>query len=159
MSVSKTNAARLLDRLEIAYRLVAYDTGDDEIDARSVAAKIGFDAASVFKTLVGRGCQIGPVVACIPGDCELDLKKLAKACGERRVELVPVKEIQGLTGYIRGGVSPIGMKKRFPTYLHQSALALDQLSISAGRRGAQIILSGADLIKATGARVADLVQP
>jgi Cys-tRNA(Pro)/Cys-tRNA(Cys) deacylase len=114
--------------------------------------------AQVFKTLVVRGDKTGVLVACIPGDRELDLKRLAAISGNKKAEMVPVKEIQSLTGYIRGGVSPLGMKKQYPFYLDESAQGLNPVSISAGQRGLQILLSGTDLIRATQARLAPLCK-
>jgi Cys-tRNA(Pro)/Cys-tRNA(Cys) deacylase len=154
----KTIAARILDGLKIPYALREYEWSEAELDAVSVARKVGLPPEQVFKTLVVRGDKTGPLVACIPADRELDLKGLAVVSGNKKVEMVPVKEIQGLTGYIRGGVSPLGMKKRFPTFVHETAPDLDQIAISAGQRGLQLLVSGADLIRATGATVVALCK-
>ncbi|HLO04103.1 MAG TPA: Cys-tRNA(Pro) deacylase [Symbiobacteriaceae bacterium] len=154
----KTIAARMLDQQKIAYSLHEYPWNEEELDAVTVAAKVGLPPEQVFKTLVVRGDKTGPLVACIPADAELDLKGLAALSGNKKVEMVPVKEIQGLTGYIRGGCSPLGMKKRFPTFLHETAPDLNPLSISAGVRGTQIFVSGSDLIRATEAKVAPLCK-
>jgi Cys-tRNA(Pro)/Cys-tRNA(Cys) deacylase len=154
----KTIAARILDQLKIPYELRAYDWSEDELDAVTVAHKVGLPPAQVFKTLVVRGDKTGVLVACIPGDRELDLKRLAAISGNKKAEMVPVKEIQSLTGYIRGGVSPLGMKKQYPFYLDESAQGLNPVSISAGQRGLQILLSGTDLIRATQARLAPLCK-
>jgi Cys-tRNA(Pro)/Cys-tRNA(Cys) deacylase len=154
----KTIAARILDGLKIPYELQAYEWSEEELDAVSVARKVGLPPEQVFKTLVVRGDKTGPLVACIPADRELDLKGLAAVSGNKKVEMVPVKEIQGLTGYIRGGVSPLGMKKRFPTFVHETAPDLDRIAISAGQRGLQLLITGADLIRATGAKVAALCK-
>lgn len=148
----KTNAARILDQRGIRYELREYPADDGEIDAVSVAEKIGMPAGSVFKTLVARGDRSGVLVACIPAAAALNLKALAKASGNKRVEMVAVREIQSLTGYVRGGVSPLGMKKSYPTYVDASMLGLDRVSISAGRIGLQILLNGDDLVRALGCR-------
>ncbi|MBP2019809.1 Cys-tRNA(Pro)/Cys-tRNA(Cys) deacylase [Symbiobacterium terraclitae] len=152
----KTIAARILDQLKIPYELREYEWSEEEMDAVSVARKIGLPPEQVFKTLVVRGDRTGVLVASIPGSAELDLKRLAAVSGNKKVEMVPVKEIQGLTGYIRGGVSPLGMKKQYPYYLDETAEIIDQLAVSAGQRGLQLVLSGPDLIRATGATLADL---
>lgn len=154
----KTIAARILDQLKIPYELVAYAWSEEELDAVSVARKIGLPPEQVFKTLVLRGDRTGVLVASIPGSAELDLKKLAAVSGNKKVEMVPVKEIQGLTGYVRGGVSPLGMKRQYPYYLDETAEILDRLAVSAGQRGLQLVLSGPDLIRATGAKLADITR-
>lgn len=155
----KTIAARLLDQQKISYELRAYEVSEDELDAVSVARKVNMPPAATFKTLVARGDKTGVVMACIPGDVELDLKKLAAATGNKKVELVAVKEIQSLTGYIRGGVSPLGSKKRYPLLLDQSAFDHERISVSAGQRGLQMILAPQDLQRATDARLAELAKP
>lgn len=154
----KTIAARLLDQLKINYELRAYEVSEDELDAISVARKVNMPPAATFKTLVARGDKTGVVMACIPGDVELDLKKFAHATGNKKVELVPVKEIQSLTGYIRGGVSPLGSKKKHPLFLDQSALDHERISVSAGQRGLQMILAPQDLQRASDARLAELAK-
>ncbi|WEG11485.1 Cys-tRNA(Pro) deacylase [Pullulanibacillus sp. KACC 23026] len=146
---AKTNACRVLDKNHIAYSLHEYEWKEEELDAVTVAAKLGLFPSHIFKTLVLRGDKTGILMACIPGDKELDLKALANFSGNKKVEMVAVKEIQGLTGYIRGGVSPLGVKKAYPLYLDQSIEPLDPISISAGKRGQQIFLKGVDLIKVT----------
>ncbi|MCL5677616.1 MAG: Cys-tRNA(Pro) deacylase [Firmicutes bacterium] len=154
----KTIAARMLDQMKIPYELREYPWSEDELDAPSVARKIGLSPEQVFKTLVVRGDKTGVLMACVPGSAELDLKALAALSGNKKVEMVPVKEIQTLTGYIRGGVSPLGSRKRYPLYLDERARDLNPVSISAGQRGLQIVLSGPDLIRATGATVAGLCR-
>ena len=154
----KTIAARMLDQLKIAYELRAYEFSEDELDAISVARKVGMEPAAVFKTLVARGDKTGVIMACVPADAELDLKKLAAVSGNKKVEMVAVKEIQALTGYIRGGVSPLGSKKRYPLLLDASIINHEKISISAGTRGLQIILAPQDLQRATQATLADLVK-
>lgn len=154
----KTIAARILDQMKIAYELRTYDWDEEELDAVTVARKVGLPPEQVFKTLVVRGDKTGVLVACIPGDAELDLKALAAVSGNKKVEMVPVREIQGLTGYIRGGVSPLGLKKPYPFYLDETAEIIDPISVSAGQRGLQMLLSGPDLARAAGATLAPLTK-
>lgn len=154
----KTIAARILDQLKIPYELREYDWNEEELDAVTVARKVGLPPEQVFKTLVVRGDKTGVLVACIPGNAELDLKQLAAVSGNKKVEMVPVKELQGLTGYIRGGVSPLGMKKQYPIYLDETAEIIDLVSVSAGQRGLQLWFSGPDLARATQATLAPLCK-
>lgn len=154
----KTIAARILDQMDIAYELREYEWNEEELDAVTVAHKVGLPPEQVFKTLVARGDKNGVLVAAIAGDRELDLKALATVSGNKKVEMVHVKELQGLTGYIRGGVSPLGMKKAYPFYLDETAEIIDVISISAGQRGLQILLAGPDLIRATNATLAALTK-
>ncbi|HQR32243.1 MAG TPA: Cys-tRNA(Pro) deacylase [Blastocatellia bacterium] len=154
----KTIAARMLDQLKIAYELREYEVNEDELDAITVARKVNMPPEATFKTLVARGDKTGVIMACIPGNAELDLKKFAAATGNKKVELVAVKEIQALTGYIRGGVSPLGTKKKYPFYLDQTAPNHERLSVSAGQRGIQMILAPADLQRAASATLADLTK-
>lgn len=155
----KTIAARLLDQDKIGYELRAYEVNEDELDAITVAHKVNMPTEATFKTLVARGDKTGVVMACIPGDAELDLKKFAAVTGNKKVELVAVKEIQALTGYIRGGVSPLGTKKKYPLYLDEMALMHDLISVSAGQRGLQMILAPQDLQRASQAQLADITKP
>ncbi|CAG7621849.1 Cys-tRNA(Pro) deacylase [Paenibacillus allorhizosphaerae] len=155
---SKTNACRILDQLRIPYALHEYEWDEEQLDAVTVAAKVGLPPEQLFKTLVLRGDKTGILMACIPGDKELHLKSLATASGNKKIEMVPVKEIQSLTGYIRGGVSPLGSKKKYPLFLDRSAVHLHPISISAGRRGLQIFMKGTDLEVAAEAKLADLAQ-
>jgi Cys-tRNA(Pro)/Cys-tRNA(Cys) deacylase len=155
----KTNAARLLDQLGIQYELREYEVDPEDLAAETVAAKIGLPAEQVFKTLVARGDRNGTCMAVIPGDQELDLKALATAAGERKVQLVPVKELQALTGYIRGGVTALAAKRDFPVYADEAIELFDIVSISAGVRGLQILIAPADSLRATNAAVAPLGQP
>lgn len=155
----KTIAARMLDQLKIDYELRAYEVNEDELDAITVARKVDMPPEATFKTLVARGDKTGVVMACVPGDAELDLKKFAAVTGNKKVELVAVKEIQGLTGYIRGGVSPLGAKKAYPLWLDETAILHDRISISAGQRGLQMILAPDDLQRATNATLADVSKP
>ena len=154
----KTNAARLLDRLGIPYELREYEVDPNDLAAETVAAKIGFPPEQVFKTLVARGDRNGICMAVVPGDQELNLKALAAAAGERKIELVPVKELQNL-GYIRGGVTALAAKKDYPVYADETIELFDVISISAGTRGLQILLAPPDYLRASKATVADLSQP
>lgn len=156
---AKTNAARLLDQLGIAYELREYEVDPNDLAAETVAAKIGLPPQQVFKTLVARGDRAGVSMAVIPGDQELDLKALATATGERKIQLVPVKELQSLTGYIRGGVTALAAKRDFPVYVEETIELFDMISISAGQRGLQILLAPADYLRATKATLAALSQP
>lgn len=146
--MKKTNAARLLDQLHIPYQLVEYEVDESDLSAESVARKVHLPLHQVFKTLVARGDKTGVFLACIPGDAELDLKAMAKVSGNKKVELVPLKEVLPLTGYIRGGVSPIGTKRPYPVYLDSSAFQFPYISISAGARGYQFFISPEELRKA-----------
>ena len=152
----KTNAVRLLDQLGIRYELREYEVDPEDLAAETVAAKIGLPPERVFKTLVARGDRNGICMAVIPGNAELDLKALAAASGDRKIQLVPVKELQGLTGYIRGGVTALAGKKDFPVFVDESIELFDVISISAGIRGTQILLAPADYLKATHGTVAAL---
>ena len=154
----KTIAARMLDRMKIEYELRTYEFSEEEMDAISVAQKIGMPPNAVFKTLVARGDRTGVVMACIPASAGLDLKKLATATGNKRVELVPVKEIQSLTGYVRGGVSPVGSKKKFPVFIDQCILGSERVSVSAGLRGLQMILAPESLLRASQAQLAEIAN-
>ncbi len=157
----KTNAARLLDKARIPYRLVPYEVDKNDLSATHVAETLGEDVAMVFKTLVLHGERTGGGghFACvISGAAEVDLKKAAKAAGMKKAEMIPMKELLPLTGYIRGGCTAIGMKKPFPVYFHTSATAFDRIFVSAGQRGLQLELSPADLISYVNGDVADLVK-
>ena len=155
-SGAKTNAARILDGLGISYELKEYPVDLDDLSAVHVAEMVGMPIEKVFKTLVARGDKTGVLMACIPGDGELDLKELAAVSGNKRVEMVHLNEVLGLTGYVRGGCSPLGAKKAYPVYLDVSAETQSKISISAGKRGEQIMLAPADLIRAANAAVANL---
>ena len=143
--IEKTNAARLLDRAKIAYELIPYLVDEEHLAATHVAEQLGEDIACVFKTLVLKGDRTGHFVCVVPGDHEVDLKAAAKVSGNKKVDLIPMKELLPVTGYIRGGCSPIGMKKAFPTYIHASASEHPFIYISAGVRGLQLKLAPADL--------------
>src|SRR6202158_3785756 len=155
----KTNAVRLLDQLGIHYELREYEVDPDDLAAETVAAKIGLPPEQVFKTLVARGDRNGVVIAVIPGDQELDLKALASAAGERKIQLVPVKELQALTGYIRGGGTALAGKRDFSLYVDETIELFDVVSISAGLRGLQILIAPADYLRATRGTIAVLGQP
>lgn len=155
--IVKTNAARLLDKEKIAHDVLQYDPEDGKIDGVSVAEKIGYPPEVVYKTLVAAGSSRQNYVFVVPVAEELDLKAAAKAAGEKKIEMVPVKDILGLTGYIRGGCSPLGMKKAFPTFIAEQAQVLEEIIVSAGKIGMQLKLSPEDLIKATGGRYAAIV--
>ena len=151
--IQKTNAARLLDTAGITYSLVEYTVDEEHLEPSHVAAQLGEDIDRVFKTLVLRGDKSGPFVCVIPGSLEVDLKVAARISGNKNCEMLHVKELLPLTGYIRGGCSPIGMKKQFPTFIHESALLYDTIYVSAGVRGLQLCISPLDLIRFTGADI------
>ncbi len=155
----KTNAARLLDEAGIPYEMRAYEVDPKDLGAESVAAKIGLPAEQVFKTLVVRGERQGVCLAVVPGDAELDLKALARLAGDRKMELVPLKEVQPLTGYIRGGVTALGGKKDHPTYVNETAILYNLISVSAGQRGLQMLMSPEDYIRAVHGIVGEFAKP
>ena len=150
--------ARLLDKAKVPYQLVPYEVDENDLSAIHVAEQLGENVEQVFKTLILQGDKSGYFVCVIPGADEVDLKKAAKVSGNKKCEMIPVKELLPLTGYIRGGCSPIGMKKHFPTYIHFSAEQFDNIYISAGQRGLQVLLLPADLVRETNASFADLVS-
>lgn len=156
--IDKTNAARLLDRAKIAYELIPYTVDESNLAATHVAEELGEDIASVFKTLILKGDRTGYFVCVIPGDKEVDLKSAARVSGNKSCDLIPMKELLPTTGYIRGGCSPIGMKRPFPTFIHATALDFDRIYISAGVRGLQIAIHPQALIDYVGATVADVVS-
>ena len=155
--IEKTNAARLLDRAKIEYRLVPYTVDENNLAATHVAEELGEDIATVFKTLVLKGDKTGHFVCVIPGDKEVDLKAAARVSGNKKADLIPMKELLPTTGYIRGGCTPIGMKKPFPTFIHSTCLLYDTIYISAGVRGLQIAINPQDLIDFIFASVTDLI--
>jgi Cys-tRNA(Pro)/Cys-tRNA(Cys) deacylase len=152
----KTNAVRILDAQGVPYELRAYEVDPEDLAAESVAAKIGMPPEQVFKTLLTRGDRNGPCFAVIPGNYELDLKVLAKLSGNRKIELVPLKEVQPLTGYIRGGVTVLGAKKEFPVFVDETMELWDVVSVSAGMRGVQVLLAPADYLRVTKAVVGEI---
>ena len=153
MKINKTNAARLLDKAKIAYELIPYEVDENDLSAIHVADSLGENIEQVFKTLVLHGDKNGHFVCVIPGEHEVDLKLAAKASGNKKCDLIPMKELLPLMGYIRGGCTPIGMKKPFPTYIHESCLNYPYIYISAGQRGLQLKLDPNDLIKEVHAEV------
>ncbi len=158
MATAKTNAMRILDAKKISYQAMNYDTQDGKIDGVSVAHKVGRDPKTVYKTLVTQSSKGSINVFVIPVEAELDLKKAAVAAGEKKIDMIPVKDILKITGYVRGGCSPIGMKKSYPTFIDQSALNLDTIIVSGGKIGTQIEIQVEDLQKITGAMLADLLK-
>lgn len=158
MKINKTNVARILDQKKIEYGLVPYTVDENDLAATHVAAELGEDIAQVFKTLVLRGDRNGLLVCVIPGDKEVDLKKAAKLSGNKKVEMIAMKELLPLTGYIRGGCCPIGMKKPYPTWIHSTCLDFPFIFISAGVRGLQLRIAPNDLIDVAGAHPADLIS-
>lgn len=155
----KTNAARLLDKAKIPYGLVPYAVDEEHLAATHVAEQLGEDIACVFKTLVLKGDRTGYFVCVVPGNYEVDLKAAAKVSGNKNADLIPMKELLSVTGYIRGGCSPVGMKRVFPTYIHDTALEQATIYISAGVRGLQLRMAPADLITFVRATVADISHP
>jgi len=155
----KTNAVRLLDELGVPYQLREYDVDPNDLTAETVAARIGLPPEQVFKTLVVRGERNGVCLAVVPGNQELDLKALAKLAGDRKMDLVPLKEIQPLTGHIRGGVTALAAKKDFPVYLDETAILFDVISISAGARGTQILLAPDEYIRIVKATLGEIAKP
>jgi Cys-tRNA(Pro)/Cys-tRNA(Cys) deacylase len=157
--MKKTNAARYLDRLQVDYKLVEYDVDEADLSAESVAKKISLPPGQVFKTLVARGDRTGVLLACVPAGTELDLKAIASISGNKKVEMVPVKEIETLTGYIRGGVSPIGTRKRYPFYMDESATTYPFISVSAGVRGCQLFVNPSRLSEILEATLGRISRP
>ena len=155
---SKTNAVRLVQQAKIPCREHFYEFDEKDLNGNHAAAAIGMPPEQVFKTLVARGEKTGINVFCIPVCCELNLKKAAKAAGDKNMELIPVKELLGLTGYIRGGCSPVGMKKKYPTYFDETCILFDEIAVSAGERGHQMILSPVALADLIGAEFADVTK-
>lgn len=154
--IEKTNAARLLDRAKIPYTLIPYEVDEEDLSCTHVAAQLGEAIECVFKTLVLKGDRSGYFVCVVPGDHEVDLKAAARVSGNKKADLIPMKELLPVTGYIRGGCSPIGMKKQFPTYIHSSAASLPAIYISAGVRGLQLKIAPAELIAFVGAIMAEI---
>lgn len=155
---AKTNAVRLVEQAGIPCRECFYEYDEKDLSGTHAAQAIGMPPEQVFKTLVARGEKTGVNVFCIPVCCELDLKKAAKAAGDKNMELVAVKELLGLTGYIRGGCSPVGMKKKYPTFLDETCILWEEIAVSAGARGHQMILPPEPLAQLVGAEIVDLIQ-
>lgn len=156
--MTRTNVMRLLDAAGIEYKAGEYEVDENDLSGSHAADMMGVDHDSMFKTLVLRGEKTGYLVCCIPVDEELDLKKVAKAAGDKKVEMIHMKELLPLTGYIRGGCSPIGMKKKFPTYIEETAVLFDKIAVSAGMRGVQILIDPEQLAAYTEAAFAPLVR-
>ena len=156
--MNKTNAMRLLDAAKIKYEVLEYAVDENNLAGTHIAEEIGLPYEMVFKTIVTRGDKTGYMVFCIPCDKEIDLKKAAAATGNKRVEPVQVKELLGLTGYIRGGCSPVGMKKKFPTYFDEAVNEMELITVSSGVRGAQLLLSSKELIAYVGAKIAKVTD-
>ncbi len=155
--IAKTNAARLLDAAEIEYELIPYEVDETDLGAQHIADQLGENIEQVFKTLVLQGDKTGHLVCVIPGAEEVDLKKAAKVSGNKKVDLIPMKELLPTTGYIRGGCSPVGMKKPFPTYIDETCILYDYIYVSAGVRGLQFKINPETLVKFVGAQAVDLI--
>ena len=155
---SKTNAVRLVLQAGIPCREEFYEFDENDLNGNHAAVAIGFPPEQVFKTLVARGPKRGIMVFCIPVCCELDLKKAAKAAGDKSIELLPVKDLLPTTGYIRGGCSPVGMKKKYPTFFDEVCLLFEQIAVSAGERGHQMILPPEDLIQLVDGKLVDIIE-
>ena len=153
---TKTNAMRMLDKAKINYEAITYTVDENDLSGTHIARQVGLEFERVFKTLVAKGDKTGPVVFCIPVDKEVDLKKAAKVTGNKKIEMIHVKDLLNLTGYIRGGCSPIGMKKKFPTFINETAKNFDKITVSAGVRGCQLLIGTDDLQKVTDSAFCDL---
>ena len=154
---SKTNAVRIVQQAGLDCREHFYEYDENDLNGNHAAKAIGFPPEQVFKTLVARGPKVGVVVFCIPVCCELDLKKAAKAAGDKSVAMVTVKELLGLTGYIRGGCSPVGMKKKYPTFIDETCILYDEIAVSAGERGHQMAVPPEALAQLIGAQLTDII--
>jgi Cys-tRNA(Pro)/Cys-tRNA(Cys) deacylase len=158
VATPKTNAVRLLERLGVSFELREYEVDPEDLAAETVARKVGMPAEQVFKTLVARGDKHGVCLAVVPGNCELDLKALARATGDKKIETVALREVEPLTGYIRGGVTALAGKKNYPVYLDETAQLFDVISVSAGMRGLQVLLAPDEYIRVTGAKLAPIAK-
>lgn len=156
--MNKTNAMRMLDKAKINYKSIEYEVDESDLSGTHIADEAGLAYDMVFKTLVARGDKTGPIVMCIPVDKEIDLKKAASFTGNKKIEMIHVKDLLNLTGYIRGGCSPMGMKKKFPTFFDSSCLDHEAITISAGVRGIQLLVNTAELVKFTEAETGDLIK-
>ncbi len=154
--MTKTNAMRMLDKAKIPYEAMEYSYDDNDLSGVTIANSIGLDPKIVFKTLVAKGDKTGPIVMCIPVDKEIDLKKAASVTGNKKIEMVAVKDLLGLTGYIRGGCSPVGMKKKFPTFIDISCEELEKITVSAGVKGCQLYIDRKSLVEFTEAKIVEL---
>ena len=158
MKTAKTNAVRLLDRLGVRYELREYEVDPEDLAAETVARKVGLPPEQVFKTLVARGAKHGVCLAVVPGNCELDLKALARATGDKKIDTVPLKDVEPLTGYIRGGVTALACKKPYPVFIDETIQLFDVISISAGMRGLQVLVAPDDYVRAVDAKVAPIAK-
>jgi Cys-tRNA(Pro)/Cys-tRNA(Cys) deacylase len=158
VATDKTNAVRLLERLGVGFEVRAYEVDPDDLAAETVARKVGMPAEQVFKTLVARGDKHGVCLAVVPGNCELDLKALARATGDRKIDTVPLKDVEPLTGYIRGGVTALACKKPYPVYVDETAQLFDVISISAGARGLQVLIAPEDYVRVVDGRWAAIAR-
>ncbi|MBO7289105.1 MAG: Cys-tRNA(Pro) deacylase [Clostridia bacterium] len=156
--MTKTNAMRMLDKAKIPYEALEYTVDESDLSGVTIAKAVGLDCSMVFKTLVAKGDKTGPIVMCIPVDKEIDLKKAASLSGNKKIEMIHVKDLLSLTGYIRGGCSPVGMKKKFPTYFNDSCQAHEKITVSAGVKGCQLLVCVKELIEYTSATVCDLIK-
>ena len=154
---TKTNAVRLVQQAGIPCREAFYEYDEKDLNGNHAAEAIGFPPEQVFKTLVVKGAKLGIMVFCIPVCCELDLKKAAKAAGDKSIEMLPVKDLLTTTGYIRGGCSPVGMKKKYPTYFDEVCLLFDEIAVSAGERGHQMIVSASELVRLVDGKLVDII--
>jgi Cys-tRNA(Pro)/Cys-tRNA(Cys) deacylase len=158
VATTKTNAVRLLERLGVSFELREYEVDPEDLAAETVARKVGMPEEQVFKTLVAKGDKHGVCLAVVPGNCELDLKALARATGDKKIETVALREVEPLTGYIRGGVTAIAGKKNYPVYIDETAQLFDVISISAGMRGLQVLLAPDEYIRVTDAKLASIAK-
>ena len=156
--MNKTNAMRMLDKAKIKYEPIEYEVDENDLSGVSIAKKVGLDCEMVFKTLVAKGDKTGPIVMCIPVDKEIDLKKAASVTKNKKIEMVHVKDLLALTGYVRCGCSPVGMKKKFPTFIHETAIVFDEIYVSAGQRGLQMRVNPEELAAYVDAPFADLTK-
>ena len=154
--MTKTNAMRMLDKAKIKYEPIEYEVDENDLSGVSIAKKVGLNCEMVFKTLVAKGDKTGPIVMCIPVDKEIDLKKAASVTKNKKIEMVHVKDLLALTGYVRGGCSPVGMKKKFPTFIDNSCENLEKITVSAGIKGCQLLLDREELVKFTSANLCPL---
>ena len=156
--MTKTNAMRMLDKAKIPYKAMEYTYDDNDLSGVTIANSIGLDCKMVFKTLVAKGDKTGPIVMCIPVDKEIDLKKAASVTGNKKIEMIAVKDLLSLTGYIRGGCSPIGMKKKFPTFIDISCEDFEEITVSAGIKGCQLLINRESLVAFTQAKLCELTN-
>lgn len=156
--MTKTNAMRMLDKAKIPYEPLEYTVDENDLSGVTIANAVGLSCSMVFKTLVAKGDKTGPIVMCIPAHNEIDLKKAASLSGNKKIEMVHVKDLLSLTGYIRGGCSPVGMKKKFPTFFNDSCLDHEKITISAGVKGCQLLVSREALVAYTNATICDLIK-